>query len=125
MDVIVSENEIVFLLGDFNVNLSHNVELSLYAEEFKNIFYSHIYIFYLFPLINKPTNHTAAVIDNIFCNVPSPLDICNVGILRPYISDHHGIFCVMNCKKQKQNKHSYVKRNFTKKIHKRVHQMSQ
>ena len=91
MDVIVSENKIVFLLGDFNVNLSHNGELSLDAEELKNIFYSH----HLFPLINKPTrvtNHTATVIDKKNCNVPSPLDICNVGILRPYISDHHGIF---------------------------------
>ena len=50
LDVIVSENKIVFLLGDFYVNLSHNVELSLDAEELKNIFYSH----HLFPLINKP-----------------------------------------------------------------------
>ena len=77
--MIVSENKIVFLLGDFNVNLSHNVELSLDAEELKNIFNSH----HLFPLINKPTcvtNHTATVIDNIFCNVPSLLDVCNVGM---------------------------------------------
>ena len=91
----------------------------------KNIFYSH----HLFPLINKPTrvtNHTTTVIDNLFCNVPSPLDICDVGILRPYISDHHGIFCVMDSKKQKHNKHSYVKSNFLyKKVHKRIHQMSQ
>ena len=65
LDVIVRENKIIFLLGNFNVNLSQNVELSLDAEEFKNIFYSH----HLFPLINKPTrvtNHTATVIDNIF-----------------------------------------------------------
>ena len=44
LDVIVSENTIVLLLGDFNVNLSHNVELSLDAEELKNIFYSHHFI---------------------------------------------------------------------------------
>ena len=91
LNLIVRENKIVFLLGDFNVNLSHNNELSLDVEEFKNIFFSH----HLFPLINKPTretNHTATVIDNIFCNVPSPIDISDVGILRPYISDHHGIF---------------------------------
>ena len=69
LDLIVGENKIVFLLGDFNVNLSHNNELSLDVEEFKNIFFSH----HLFPLINKPTretNHTAIVVDNIFCNVP-------------------------------------------------------
>ena len=114
LDLIVRENKIVFLLGDFNVNLSHNNELSLDVEEFKNIFFSH----HLFPLINKSTretNHTATVIDNIFCNVPSLIDISDVGILRPYISDHHGTFCVMNSEKQKQNQHSYVKRNFTNK----------
>ena len=64
LDLIVRENQIVFLLGDFNVNLSHNNELSLDAEEFKNLFFSH----HLFPLINKPThetNHTATVVDNV------------------------------------------------------------
>ena len=79
LDLIVRENTIVFLPGDFNVNLSHNNELSLDAEECTNIFFSH----HLFPLINKPTretNHTATVIDNIFCNVPSPIDISDVGI---------------------------------------------
>ena len=114
LDLIVREKKIVFLLGDFNVNLSHNNELSLDVEQFKNIFFSH----HLFPLINKPTcetNHTATVIDNIFCNVPSPIDISDVDILHPYISDHHSIFCVMNSEKQKQNQHSYVKRNFTNK----------
>ena len=114
LDLIVRDNKIVFLLGDFNVNSSPNNELSLDAEEFKNIFFSH----HLFTPINKPTretNHTAIVVDNIFCNVPSPLDISDVDILRPYISDHHGIFCVMNSEKQKQSQHSYVKRNFTNK----------
>ena len=84
LDLIVRENKIVFLLGDFNVNLSHNNELSLDVEELKNIFFSH----HLFPLINKPTretNHTATVIDNIFCNVPSPIDISDVGMHTPSI----------------------------------------
>ena len=70
LDFIVRENKIVFLLGDFNVNWSHNNDV----EEFKNIFFSH----HLFPLINKPTretNHTATGIDNIFCNVPSPIRV--------------------------------------------------
>ena len=113
LDMIVKENKIIFLLGDFNVNMAPNIELSPDAEEFKNIFFSH----HLFPLINKPTRetkHTATVIDNIFCNATSPLDICDVGILRPYISDHHGIFCVMNSEKSRDIKQSYVKRNFTK-----------
>ena len=114
LDMIVKENKMIFLLGDFNVNMAPNIELSPDAEEFKNIFFSH----HLFPLINKPTRetkHTATVIDNIFCNATSLLDICDVGILRPYISDHHGIFCVMNSEKSRDIKQSYVKRNFTKK----------
>ena len=114
LDMIVKENKMIFLLGDFNVNMAPNIELSPDAEEFKNIFFSH----HLFPLINKPTRetkHTATVIDNIFCNATSPLDICDLGILRPYISDHHGIFCVMNSEKSRDIKQSYVKRNFTKK----------
>ena len=114
MNLIVRENTILFLIGDLNVNLSHNNELSLDAEKFKNIFFSH----HPFPLINIPTretNHTATVIDNMFCNVPSPIDTSHVGILHPYISDHHGIFSVINSEKQKQNQHSYVKRNFTNK----------
>ena len=119
LDLIVRDNKIVFLLGDFNVNLSHNNELSLDVEEFKNIFFSH----HLFPLINKPTreaNHTATVVDNIVCNyryiyIYIYIYISDVGILRPYISDHHGIFCVMNSEKRKQNQYSYVKRNFTNK----------
>ena len=65
LDIIVKENNMIFLPGDFNVNM--NIELSPDAEEFKNIFFSH----HLFPLINKPTRetkHTATLIDNIFCN---------------------------------------------------------
>ena len=95
LDLIVRENKIVFLLGDFNVNLSHNNELSLDAAEFKNIFFGH----HLFPLINKPTRETKHTGTVVFCNVPSPIDISDVGIFRPYISDHHGIFYVMNSEK--------------------------
>ena len=54
LDMIVKENKMIFLLGDFNVNMAPNIELSPDAEEFKNIFFSH----HLFPLINKPTRET-------------------------------------------------------------------
>ena len=50
------------------------------------------------PLINKPTrevNNSKSIIDNIFCNVPLPFNMCDVGILCPYISDHHAIFCIL------------------------------
>ena len=54
LDMIVKENKIIFLLGDFNVNMAPNIELSPDAEEFKNIFFRH----HLFLLINKPTRET-------------------------------------------------------------------
>ena len=42
LDLIVRENKIVFLLGDFNVNLSHSNELD--TEEFK--IYSSVIIYF-------------------------------------------------------------------------------
>ena len=48
------KNHYVFLLGDFNVFLSPDIEITAAVEEFKNLFCSH----HLFPLINKPTRET-------------------------------------------------------------------
>ena len=89
------KNNYVFLLGDFNVDISHDVETSVVMEEFKNIFCSH----HLYPLINNPTREVKSsrtIIDNIYCNVPNALNISNVGIIRTYISDHHAIFRLFN-----------------------------
>ena len=63
------KNHYVFLLGDFNVDLSPAIETTAAVEEFKNIFCSH----YLYPLINKPTREAKSsktIIDNIYCNIP-------------------------------------------------------
>ena len=67
------------------------------------------------PLINKPTReikNSKTVIDNIFCNVPLPFDICDVGILRPYISDHHAIFCILKIEKSHNKPQTFTKRNY-------------
>ena len=51
------------------------------------------------PLINQPTRETKSsntIKDHIYCNIPCPFDMCDVGILRPYISDHNAIFCILN-----------------------------
>ena len=91
---LLNKNHYVFLLGDFNVDLTQGVETNLAMEEFKNTFSTH----YLYPLINKPTREVKSsktIIDNIFSNVPYALDMCDVGIIRTYISDHHAIFCVI------------------------------
>ena len=72
----------VFLFGDFNVDLSLNIKTSVTTEGFKNLFFMHHFI----PLINKPTrdvNNSKTINDNIFCNIPLPFNMCDVGILCP------------------------------------------
>ena len=105
----------VFLLGDFNVDLSPDIETTAAVEAFKNLFCSH----HLFPLINKHTRETKSsktIIDNIYCNIPHVLDISNIGIIRTYISDHHAIFCLFNeTKLQDYKQNSTMKRSFCEK----------
>ena len=105
-----TNNKYVFLFGDFNVDLSLNIETSVTTEDFKNLFFIHHFI----PLINKPTrevNNSKTIIDNIFCNVPLPFNMCDVGILCPYISDHHAILCILKTHKSPKESQSFTKRN--------------
>ena len=46
-----ANNKYVFILGDFNVDLSLNIKTSTATEDFKNLFSMHHFV----PLINKPT----------------------------------------------------------------------
>ena len=48
---ILRENKYIYLIGDFNVNILHDVPGGLSTQEFKNIFSTNYY----FPLINIPT----------------------------------------------------------------------
>ena len=91
---LLHSNHCVFLLGDFNADLSHGVGTNLPIEEFKNIKTHHLYT-----LINKPTRDVKSsntIIDNTFCNVPNASEACSVGIILTYISDHHAIFCILD-----------------------------
>ena len=70
--LLQSEHKYIFLLGDYNVDISPTTEIHLATEEFKNILASE----HFFPLINKPTHeskNSLTIIDNIYCNIPSPL----------------------------------------------------
>ena len=77
-------------------------------------------IFYhlnFFPLINKPTHeskHSHTIIGNIYCNIPSSIKMCESGILRPFISDHNAVFCILNDTTVFNDKHVYIKHNFCK-----------
>ena len=42
------------------------------------------------------------------------IEMYDSGILRPFISDHNAVFCVLNDTTVCNDKHSYIKRNFCK-----------
>ena len=86
-----TENKIVYLMGDFNINLL-NIGKHLPSSEFLENLFS--YNFY--KLINKPTRvskNSATLIDNIFCNDIQILEFMN-GIFYTDISDHFPIFTI-------------------------------
>ncbi len=114
LDVLVTEDKHTFILGDLNIDISHDATTNLSIEGVKNTFSSYHY----YPLINSPTrvtDHSSTIIDNIYCNVPQPCNMCDVGILRPDISDHHAIFCMIKYTMSKRDKSILTKRHFTKK----------
>ena len=89
VDKLKKENKLIYLLGDFNVNIV-NATSHPPTSDFLDIFYSASF----FPLINRPTRIThqsATLIDNIFSN-----DIVNTGhfngVLCCDISDHYPVF---------------------------------
>ena len=89
-----SEKKYVYITGDFNVNILTQPNCSLATQDFKNIFSSNFYS----PLIQKPTRiteHSATLIDNIYCNVPDLSSNSAAGILKVSISDHYAIFCIL------------------------------
>ena len=109
-------NKDVYLLGDFNINLSDSCSNIHHTQEFKNILFSNSFV----PLIHKPTrinNNSATIIDNIFTNV-SIEQIVATGILatKAY-SDHFPIFAILkNISREKRVK-SIVNRIFSPKKH--------
>ena len=109
---VLNKNHYIFLLGDFNVDLTQGVETNLAIEEFKNIFSSHYFIH----SINKQTREvktSKTTIDNIFSNVPYALNMCKAGIIHTYISDHHAIFCILdNVMAHNHKQNTITNRNF-------------
>lgn len=91
LDIIQRENKLVYLLGDYNINLL-NTDTHSYSSEFVDTLYSYSF----FPLINRPTrttDQTSTLIDNIFTNDILHNNLLN-GILLTDISDHFPVFTV-------------------------------
>ena len=90
LDVLLTRNELYYILGDFNINTAQN-QTSGISKKFLYMFISNGAI----PLITKAarvTDRSSTVIDHIITNntkhriKPGVLEICNV-------SDHYPIFC--------------------------------
>ena len=109
-----SEKKYVYITGDFNVNTLTQPNCSLATQDFKNIFSSNLYS----PLIQKPTRiteHSATLIDNIYCNVPELSSNSAAGILKVSISDHYAIFCILKYATIQDKTKIVKKRNFGEK----------
>ena len=99
---IKHENKIVYLSGDYNIDLL-NVDKHIPSSELIENMYSHSFM----PLINKPTrvsNVSATLIDNIYCNDNDSNNYFK-GIFYTDISDHFPIFCI------NLRNHSIIKTN--------------
>ena len=88
---ISKENKLVFLMGDWNLNLiNHHCHKA--TSDFLDLLYSRMY----FPLITRPTRiraNKASLIDNIFTNDPLRPSIS--GLFLNDISDHLPIFSLI------------------------------
>ena len=105
LDKIYHENKLIYLLGDYNINLL-NVDTHIPTSTFIDILYSH----HLFPLISRPTRITqvsATLIDNIFTNNIDTFEFSLNGILVTDISDHFPIFHI-NYSYASNEKDSYM-----------------
>ena len=109
LSIVHRENKLVYLLGDYNVNLL-NAENHIPSAEFLEIFYSNGFL----PLITKPTRiqNSFTLIDNIFSNQIYDNEIMS-GILHTDISDHLPIFMLCYDKIVDYSNNSYKSRDFS------------
>jgi len=91
LDRLKRENKLLYLLGDFNINL-----INADSHQPTSNFLDSLYAASLFPLINRPTritSQTATLIDNVFCNEIMDVTHFN-GIICTDISDHYPVFSI-------------------------------
>ena len=98
-DILSKENKHIFLMGDFNINLLEYSNNNKVTE-----FVDNLLSFGQVPLILKPTRvdlnrKTATLIDNIFTN--RPMSYTKAGILVTDLTDHFGVFTIIENHQQK------------------------
>ena len=109
LEYVQTENEVLYLVGDYNINLL-NVDSHNLTADFNDTIYS----YGLVPLITRPTRVTetsATLIDNIFTNKSISCGKPMYGILVSDISDHYPIFCVETILKSKSIIVPFLKRD--------------
>ena len=108
------ENNLIYLMGDYNINLL-NVESHSLTADFNDLMYSHG----LIPLITRPTRVTensATIIDNIFTyKILNTHEESVQGFLVTDISDHYPSFCVNKTIVQRNINVTYTHRVFSAK----------
>ena len=106
LNILNNENKVVYLMGDFNINLlNYNTHRS--TKEFIETLFSYSYL----PLINKPTRvkgNSASIIDNIFSN--DTQNQLYSGILYTDLSDHFPVFGILNSEVSQTRNKSITKR---------------
>ena len=113
LEYVQTENKVLYLVGDYNINLL-NVDSHNLTADFNDTIYS----YGLIPLITRPTRVTetsATLIDNIFTNKSISCGKSMYGIMVSDISDHYPIFCVETILKSKSIIVPFLKRDFSEK----------
>ena len=113
LEKIQLENKLLYLVGDYNINLL-NVDSHSLTTDFNDTMYSSG----LVPLITRPTRVTensAILIDNIFTNKGVSYDESIYRILITDISDHYPIIYVDKILKHKTIDDSFVRRDYSEK----------
>ena len=101
---ISRENKMIYVMGDYNVNLL-NADSHTKSAEFLQCMFSYGFL----PMINRPTRITttsATIIDNIFCRFDSEERIS--GILVSDISDYYPVFAICTSKKVQMQDSEYI-----------------
>ena len=108
---ITKENKLIFVMGDFDINLL-NYENHTLTNEFINVIFS----FHLMPSTLHPTritDTTSTFIDNIFLSNTTDSDISGGNILS-LISDHLPQFAIVNNSAPDYNNISYFVYDYSK-----------
>ena len=81
------------MAGDFNVNVDPLNTGDSATHIFKTISSTNLLLL-LFFRPKRVTNHSATIIDNIYCNACDIATTCRSGILRFSISVHYAVFYI-------------------------------